>query len=267
MSKTNISWTDETANWIVGCTKISAGCAKKDFTRENNNNWRGGRLVASNGYVLIRVGVGHHLADVRGYAYEHRVIAEQKIGRHLAEGEEVHHINRNRQDNSPENLEICLSSAHHGLLHRKSTSLLRGPEEPNPVVECGCGCGEKFNKFDPDDRPRIFVTGHNILKYQKEVETLFLDALGNNWLSLNELSLISGQPIHSLRRAGNRLRKNGLVILFKRKFFHKDFAPEQYLNPYVQCGCGCKEKLKKFDYSLRVREFVSGHNSRKIANV
>ena len=28
MSKTNISWTDETANWIVGCTKISAGCAK-----------------------------------------------------------------------------------------------------------------------------------------------------------------------------------------------------------------------------------------------
>ena len=27
MSKTKIAWTDETANWIVGCTKISAGCA------------------------------------------------------------------------------------------------------------------------------------------------------------------------------------------------------------------------------------------------
>ena len=27
MSKTKISWTDETANWIVGCTKVSAGCA------------------------------------------------------------------------------------------------------------------------------------------------------------------------------------------------------------------------------------------------
>lgn len=26
MSKTNISWTDETANWIVGCSKISQGC-------------------------------------------------------------------------------------------------------------------------------------------------------------------------------------------------------------------------------------------------
>jgi protein gp37 len=27
MSKSKIAWTDETANWIVGCTKISAGCA------------------------------------------------------------------------------------------------------------------------------------------------------------------------------------------------------------------------------------------------
>jgi hypothetical protein len=34
-----------------------------------NPNWRGGRSLASNGYVLIRVGVGPHLADVRGYAY------------------------------------------------------------------------------------------------------------------------------------------------------------------------------------------------------
>jgi protein gp37 len=27
MSKSKIAWTNETANWIVGCTKISAGCA------------------------------------------------------------------------------------------------------------------------------------------------------------------------------------------------------------------------------------------------
>jgi protein gp37 len=26
MSKTKIAWTDETANWIVGCSKVSAGC-------------------------------------------------------------------------------------------------------------------------------------------------------------------------------------------------------------------------------------------------
>lgn len=49
----------------------------------DNPMWKGGRSVASNGYVLIRVGVEHHLADVRGYAYEHRVVAEQKIKRAL----------------------------------------------------------------------------------------------------------------------------------------------------------------------------------------
>lgn len=43
--------------------------------------WKGGRSIASNGYVLVRVGKKHHLADVRGYAYEHRIVAEQKLGR------------------------------------------------------------------------------------------------------------------------------------------------------------------------------------------
>jgi hypothetical protein len=37
----------------------------KVYPGARNPNWKGGRLVASNGYVLVRVGVGHHLADVR----------------------------------------------------------------------------------------------------------------------------------------------------------------------------------------------------------
>ena len=48
---------------------------------KKNGMWKGGRSVASNGYVLIRVGMDHHLADVRGYAYEHRLVAEKKIRR------------------------------------------------------------------------------------------------------------------------------------------------------------------------------------------
>lgn len=40
-----------------------------------------GRSIASNGYVLIWVGRDHPLADVRGYAYEHRLVASQTIGR------------------------------------------------------------------------------------------------------------------------------------------------------------------------------------------
>lgn len=131
------------------------------LSREKNPNWRGGRSVASNGYVLIRVGVGHHLADVRGYAYEHRIVAEEKIGRQLLPGEQVHHINHNIQDNRPENLEVTASIAHHQVLHRRKGMTLRMPDEDNPLIECACGCGQTFSRYDSEGRPRKFISGHN----------------------------------------------------------------------------------------------------------
>lgn len=127
---------------------------------EANPNWKGGRSIASNGYVLIRVGRRHHLADVRGYAYEHRLVAEKKLGRRLEPGEIPHHINGNKQDNRPENLEVLPSRHHHGREHSRRKTL-RAPDEPNPVVICACGCGVSFHKFDADGRPRRYVSGHN----------------------------------------------------------------------------------------------------------
>lgn len=120
-----------------------------------------GRTVASTGYVLIRVGVDHHLADVRGYAYEHRIVAESKLGRRLSENEVVHHINGIKADNRPENLAVVASAAEHSLLHRKSGLHLRMPGEGNPLVTCGCGCGQEFARYDGEGRPRDYVSGHN----------------------------------------------------------------------------------------------------------
>lgn len=40
---------------------------------------------------------------------EHRIIAEQMLGRALKQGEVMHHKNGNRQDNNPKNLEIYAS--------------------------------------------------------------------------------------------------------------------------------------------------------------
>jgi len=128
---------------------------------EKNHQWRGGRSVASNGYVLAKVPPGHHLADVRGYAYEHRLVAEEKLGRRLRPGEQVHHRDGNKQNNDPSNLEV-LTRAEHRREHRKHSRGLRNPGQANPSICCACGCGAVFEAFDYDGRPRRFVSGHNI---------------------------------------------------------------------------------------------------------
>lgn len=128
-----------------------------------NPNWKGGRTVTEHGYVLIRVGVDHHLADIRGYAYEHRLVGERMLGRRLVAGEEVHHRDDSfagRSNNAPENLDVKASHAEHMLEHRAREDL-RLPGQPNETVSCDCGCGAAFSRYDDAGRPRRFVPGHN----------------------------------------------------------------------------------------------------------
>ncbi len=123
-------------------------------------NFKGGRVLAEHGYVLIFVGKAHHLADCRGYAYEHRLVAEKKLGRRLRPGEEVHHKNEVKSDNKPRNIVVKGSKAAHFEEHRKPGSKRQKSDESNPTVSCACGCGKTFRKFDADKRPRKFAHGH-----------------------------------------------------------------------------------------------------------
>lgn len=128
---------------------------------KNNAMWKGGRSVTKDGYVLIRVGKEYPGADVRGYIYEHRLVGAGIMGRPLLPQEQPHHKDRNRANNAPDNLEVTPDMAHHRLRHRKHEGR-RAPDEPNPTIECACGCGESFLKYDESGRPRRFVTGHNM---------------------------------------------------------------------------------------------------------
>lgn len=128
---------------------------------EKNPFWKGGRTIASNGYVLIKR-TGHPMADVRGYVYEHRLVASEILGRLLLGGEQVHHKNGDKTDNRPENIEVVPSRKHHAVKHRpRFPDRRRKPDEPNPTVECECGCGTTFERYDEQGRPREFVTSHN----------------------------------------------------------------------------------------------------------
>ncbi|WP_185893617.1 HNH endonuclease [Streptomyces sp. WAC08241] len=125
-----------------------------------NHQWKGGRTIASSGYVLVKQ-PDHHRADSRGYVYEHILVAEQVIGRPILRGEQVHHKNHVKTDNRPENLSVKSSRAHHALEHRKRTDL-RNPDEPNVAIDCACGCGQTLLKYDQENRPRRYASGHNL---------------------------------------------------------------------------------------------------------
>lgn len=72
-----------------------------------------------NGYIAVKC-PGHPNAMVvggePGWVYEHRLVMECELGRHLEVFEEVHHLNGVRSDNTPSNL-ILLNSSHHTRLH------------------------------------------------------------------------------------------------------------------------------------------------------
>lgn len=92
-------------------TRLKMSLSKKGkFTRESNPRWKGGGCI-SHGYILI-FKPEHPLADCNGRVPEHRLIMEKSIGRFLDRKEFIHHINRNKQDNRIENLQIMDSSSH-----------------------------------------------------------------------------------------------------------------------------------------------------------
>jgi len=126
---------------------------------KHGHRWRGGRTISSHGYALIRIPC-HPRAMKNGYVYEHILVAEKILGRSLKKGEIIHHIDENRQNNDPENIAIKKTIAHHKAEHRRVGSKLRRPGEKNPLVECRCGCGANFLKYDKNNRPRKYMIGH-----------------------------------------------------------------------------------------------------------
>ena len=129
--------------------------------------WKGGRIICSSGYIGILVPEWHHLRMKNNYAYEHKLVAEGKLGRELKRGEIVHHVNGIKTDNSPENIEILPSRFHHRVKHRKRDLGRRLPGQENDIIYCACGCGEEFPHFDKSGRPRMYKSRHSWRKGKK----------------------------------------------------------------------------------------------------
>lgn len=84
-----------------------------------------GRRIDKGGYVVLngKKFRGHPNYKNDGI-YEHHYVMSQIIGRPIGEGEIVHHIDGNKQNNSPENLQLLTVSAHAKLHSNENTKNL-----------------------------------------------------------------------------------------------------------------------------------------------
>lgn len=78
--------------------------------------WNDSRILSEHGYVKLRVGESHPLADPNGYAYEHLIVWCSAGNARPTDDQVLHHRNEDKQDNRYDNLELT-SRADHNSHH------------------------------------------------------------------------------------------------------------------------------------------------------
>lgn len=88
--------------------------------------------------------------------------------------------------------------------------------EPNPLIVCRCGCGEKFRRFDAVGRPRSYVSGHNRVRAASPCRDLVIDALRSGTGDPASIAIDVGLSLSAVRWHLTALKADGLAEALTR---------------------------------------------------
>lgn len=128
-------------------TKRKLSISKKGkFIGAENPNWKGG-VVLDRGRKLI-YSPSHPRPSMFGtHVYEYVLIVEKHIGRYLVNGEVVHHIDGNVENNLLENLQLTTQSEHIKL-HKKDLQNKKWKENHTRILSRGRNLKGQFIGVD-----------------------------------------------------------------------------------------------------------------------
>lgn len=106
--------------------RAALGKANKGKRRRDDYEFGGHEKLRGDGYIRVYV-PDHPYSSADGYVMKHILVMERHIGRYLSEDEVVHHINRVRDDNRIENLQLMTKSSHMSM-HMKELNERRRTE-------------------------------------------------------------------------------------------------------------------------------------------
>ena len=157
----------------------------------------------------------HPLTNSSYIVYYHRHVASIKIGRWLTTDEHVHHIDENKLNNTPENLQVVSKSEH--------VNIHRGYLVEKPCKECG-------KLFIPKKNRIVFCTIECVLKSKTKLDGLTKDELEYLiWTEpFTKLGAIFSCSDNAIRKWAIRLGCTFPPTRFHVKYTKLDSKLEQY---------------------------------------
>jgi endogenous inhibitor of DNA gyrase (YacG/DUF329 family) len=101
--------------FVVNKSQKQQFCSERCKAIASGRSWNeeaGAARVDAGGYWRLYL-PDHPNATAQGYVYEHIWVASKKLGRKIERGEHVHHLDENKRNNSPDNLEVLTEQEHH----------------------------------------------------------------------------------------------------------------------------------------------------------